>query len=46
LFARVVNADPSQVLLDVSTIEEIITYIVSARQRGSESILSFHWQAG
>ncbi|KAK0659744.1 hypothetical protein QBC41DRAFT_368900 [Cercophora samala] len=33
------------VWLDVSTIEEIIEYIISARHRGSESILSFQWQA-
>ncbi|KAK4157050.1 hypothetical protein C8A00DRAFT_40532 [Chaetomidium leptoderma] len=32
------------VSLDVSTIGEIVDYIVSARQRGSESLLGFHWQ--
>ncbi|KAK0721201.1 hypothetical protein B0T21DRAFT_316828 [Apiosordaria backusii] len=33
------------VWLDFSTIEEIIAYIINARHRGSESILSFQWQA-
>ncbi|GAB1319537.1 hypothetical protein MFIFM68171_09747 [Madurella fahalii] len=44
-FAQMANAGPSQVSLDVSTVEEIIDYIVSARQRGSESLIGFHWQA-
>lgn len=39
------DADTSQLWLDVSTVEEIIEYIISARHRGSESILSFQWQA-
>lgn len=43
-FAQMSAADPSQVLLDVSTIEEIIESIVNARQDASESVLSFHWQ--
>ncbi|KAK4044652.1 hypothetical protein C8A01DRAFT_42560 [Parachaetomium inaequale] len=33
------------VSLNVSTIEEIIEYIISARHSGSDSIVSFHWQA-
>ncbi|KAL2129245.1 hypothetical protein VTI74DRAFT_8014 [Chaetomium olivicolor] len=33
------------VSLNVSTIEEILGCIVSARQSGTESILGFHWQA-
>ncbi|KAK4149698.1 hypothetical protein C8A00DRAFT_37700 [Chaetomidium leptoderma] len=39
------------VFLDVSTIEEVIEYIVNSRQNisachwGSEPLLSFHWQA-
>ena len=35
----------SQVSLQISTIEEVIDYIVSARQRRSESLIGFHWQA-
>jgi hypothetical protein len=38
-------ADPPQVSIGVSTIEEITDQIASARQRGSEPFLSFHWQA-
>lgn len=37
-------ADPAQVSLDVSAIEEIIDYIVSSRQRDSDPFVSFHWQ--
>ena len=50
-FAQMAAADPSQVFLDVATIEDVIEYIVKARQNlsarhwGREPILSFHWQA-
>ncbi|KAK4098442.1 hypothetical protein N658DRAFT_518049 [Parathielavia hyrcaniae] len=33
------------VWLDVSTIDEILNFIVSSRQIGTESIIGFHWQA-
>jgi hypothetical protein len=44
-FAPMADADPSQAFIDASTVEEIIDYIVSARQRGSESLIGFRWQA-
>jgi hypothetical protein len=44
-FAPMADADPSQASIDVSTIEEIIDYIVNARQSGSESLAGFRWQA-
>ena len=31
--------------LEVSTIGQILDYIVSSRQNGTEAILSFHWPA-
>jgi hypothetical protein len=37
--------DPPQLWPDVSTIEEILDYIVSSRQNGTDSIIGFHWQA-
>ncbi|KAH6840635.1 hypothetical protein B0I37DRAFT_219676 [Chaetomium sp. MPI-CAGE-AT-0009] len=30
---------------DVSTIEQVLEYIVESRQRNNESIIGFHWQA-